>query len=110
MSARLTRLCQPGSIELPSAPNPRPPTGIPGSDPQGRDVTVVDLVQLGIALLLLGLDLGDVGTQSCPVGLDDLPGPGITAQTQVGPLEHETVVSHPRSPTIHGVPVIHAVF
>jgi hypothetical protein len=47
------------------------PSGIPGGDLQRRDVTVVDLVQCGIALLLLGLDLGDVRVKGTPLFVDD---------------------------------------
>jgi hypothetical protein len=85
------------------------PTPIPVGYPQGRDVTVVDPAEGSIALLLLGLDLGDVSFEIAAIRFDNLPGPGITAQTQVGPLEHEIVVSHLRSPTVHGATVIHAV-
>jgi Protein of unknown function (DUF732) len=50
------------------------PSGrIPVGDPQGRNVTVVDLVQGGIALLLLCLNLGDVRVEGTPL----LPGPAI---------------------------------
>jgi hypothetical protein len=48
---------------------PRSPRRILGGGRQGRDVTVVDLVQSGIAFLLLCLNLGDVRPQFTPLGV-----------------------------------------
>jgi hypothetical protein len=70
-------------------------------------VTVVDPAQGGIALLLLGLDLLDVLLGEMALFLDDVTVTRIAAEPQVCPPEHEIAVSHLRSPTIHGAPIIH---
>lgn len=63
------------------------PSPVPVGYPQGRDVTVVDPPQGGIALLLLGLDLGDVSMQGSAISLNDLTGPRAPVCAKVSPLE-----------------------
>jgi hypothetical protein len=69
---------------------PRPPSGIPVSDPQNRDVTAVALMQSGITLHLLCLNVSDVGAEGNAVFLDDLTPARIAAEPQVRPLEDKT--------------------
>jgi hypothetical protein len=90
--------------ELSATPSRRSFSGIPVGDTQGWNPTLVDLVQSGIALLLLGLDLGDVGFEIAAGFLDDVTVARIPAEPQVGPPERKIAVSHLRSPTIHGRP------
>lgn len=71
-------------LELSPPQSRRPPRGIPGGDPQGRNVTVVDLVQSGVAFPLFGLDLGDVLGQTVTLLLDDLAKAGVTTSFGIG--------------------------
>jgi hypothetical protein len=60
-------------VLLSTAPSATSPGGIPVGDPQGPDVTVVDLVQLGVLALLLGPDFNDMssggGSDLLPLGI-----------------------------------------
>ena len=51
----------PGTANLAISNSAMLPSGrIPVGDPQGRDVSVVDLMQLGVLALLLGPDFNDM--------------------------------------------------
>ena len=76
------------------------PGPIPIGDPQGRDVTVVDLVQSGSALLLLGVDLGDVFGSGAALIFDDLAVARIAAQPRWAHLStklRSVICDRPRS-------------
>jgi hypothetical protein len=94
-------------FELSAPQSPGPSSGIALGDLQKRHVTVVDLAQSGVALLLLGLDLRDARGAETALLLDNVTVTRIAAEPQVGPLKHKTAVSHLRPPTIHGAPIIH---
>ncbi|WP_406817348.1 hypothetical protein [Mycobacterium sp. M23085] len=61
-------------------------------------MAVVDPVQDGIALLLLGLDLGDVGVKGTLPLVDDFAVARVATETQVCPSEHETAINHLHPP------------
>ena len=62
------------------------------SHPKRRDVAVVDLVQSGIAFLLLCLNLGDVCFMRTPLFVHDRRIP--SSQTHVCPPEHKVTVDY----------------